>query len=399
MNKIGRINFSCPDEALNAGFRWAKEQALAYVHPADGEKNALVGPWYEAALPGRDAFCIRDVCHQANGAHALGLEHHTKNVLLRFVQSIAASRDYCCFWEIDKHYRPAPVDYISDEDFWYNLPANFDLLACCLRMYRLTGDRDYLESEDFLHFYRLTMKQYIETWDKNGDGIPEGSGNRRGIPSYEESEGGGSAQMLDLLASEAAAMFAYAEICDLRGENGGEYREKGEKILEEIDRWWDASEGRYHFTKRHDGSLGHISHMAVECVPYFNASRDDSKMGPTLDKLHQRGLMNAINVEVGSHLAEIFYKHHQPERGEHWLRHYTSPELKRREYPEVSFASIGAFVFGLMGITYDCDSRTISASPTLPRNITSASLTGLPVFGRFADVTVENGRVSIAYHD
>ena len=139
--------------------------------------------------------------------------------------------------------------------------------------------------------------------------------------------------------------------------------------------------------------------MAVECVPYFNASRDDNKMGTTLDKLHQRGLMNAINVEVGSHLADIFYKHHQPERGEHWLRHYTSPELKRREYPEVSFASIGAFVFGLMGITYDCDSRTISASPTLPRNITSASLTGLPVFGRFADVTVENGRVSIAYHD
>ncbi|MBQ8332576.1 MAG: hypothetical protein IJX93_02240 [Clostridia bacterium] len=394
---IGSIQFRCPDEALNAGFDWAKQQALYYVHPKSGERQDLVGPWYEAALPGRDAFCIRDVCHQANGAHALGLEQYTKNMLLRFVQSIAASRDYCCFWEIDKHYRPAPVDYTSDTDFWYNLPANFDLLACCLRMYRLTGDRDYIESEDFLHFYELTMKQYIETWDKNGDGIPEGSGTRRGIPSYEESEGGGSAQMLDLLAAQSAAMFAYAEIRGLNGADGAYYREWGEKILSEIDRWWDGEQGRYHFTKRKDGSLGDISHIAVECVPYFHATHDPEKLSITLDKLHQRGLANAINVEVGSHLAEIFYRHNQPERGEHWLRHYTSPKLKRREYPEVSFACVGAFVFGMMGITYDCESKTVTANPNLPEGMTSASLTGLPVFGRTADVLMENGEVTITY--
>lgn len=399
MNHIGSIQFRCSDEELNTGFRWAKEQALAYVHPADGEKPTLVGPWYEAALPGRDAFCIRDVCHQANGAHALGLEHHTKNMLLRFAQSIAASRDYCCFWEIDKHYRPAPVDYTSDTDFWYNLPANFDLLACCLRMYKLTGDRDYIESEDFLHFYRLTMDQYIAKWDTNGDGIPEGSGTRRGIPSYEESEGGGSAQMLDLLAAESAAMFAYAEICELCGESGEIYREKGDRILQEIDRWWDESQGRYHFTKRRDGSLGHISHIAVECVPYFSASHDEHKMSVTLDNLHRRGLMNAINVEVGSHLAEIFYKHNRPEQAEHWLRHYTSPELKRRDYPEVSFACVGAYVFGLMGIRYDCETQTITANPVFPEKITFAELTSLPVYGRTADISAENGKVSIVYHD
>jgi len=114
---ISALQFTSSDHALNEGFAWAKEQAMFYVHDSDH-----VGPWYEAALPGRDAFCIRDVCHQANGAHALGLERHTKNMLLRFVQSISASRDYCCFWEIDKNYRPAPVDYKSDADFWYNLP-------------------------------------------------------------------------------------------------------------------------------------------------------------------------------------------------------------------------------------------------------------------------------------
>jgi len=31
-----------------------------------------VGYWYEAALPGREAFCMRDVSHQSIGAETLG---------------------------------------------------------------------------------------------------------------------------------------------------------------------------------------------------------------------------------------------------------------------------------------------------------------------------------------
>lgn len=394
MNNIGTIQFTSTDKALNDGFAWAKEQALYYAHD-----SAHVGLWYEAALPGRDAFCIRDVCHQANGAHALGLEHHTKNMLLRFVQSIAASRDYCCFWEIDKNYRPAPVDYKSDADFWYNLPANFDLLTACLRMYKLTGDRDYIESEDFLHFYRLTVDNYIKKWDINGDGIPEGSGTRRGIPSYEEGEGGGAAQMLDLLASETAALRSYAEICELRGENGVAYKKWADAILAEIDKRWDEKEEKYFFIKQKDGTFSHISYSATIFIPYFDAAIDERKGNTNLDKLHQRTLDGKINVEEGSYLAEIFYRYGQYDRAEQWLRYHTAPGLKRREYPEVSFASVGAYVFGMMGVAYNCVTKTISAEPHLPAGVTSASLTGLPVFGKTADITVDNGRVTIVYSE
>ena len=84
MENVGTINFISSDEELNRGFEWAKNQALAYAH---GEGEDLVGKWYEAALPDdRDgAFCIRDVCHQANGAHALGLEKHTKKFSIIYV--------------------------------------------------------------------------------------------------------------------------------------------------------------------------------------------------------------------------------------------------------------------------------------------------------------------------
>jgi len=56
------------DQELVQAFDWAKKQALSYVFDGDP-----VGPWYEAALPGRRAFCMRDVSHQAAGAQALGL--------------------------------------------------------------------------------------------------------------------------------------------------------------------------------------------------------------------------------------------------------------------------------------------------------------------------------------
>lgn len=392
MDNIGTLEFVCDDRELCEGFRWAKEYALSLAH--HGEDR--IGKWYEAALPDREGFCIRDMCHQSFGAHALGLEAHTKNMMMRFAQSISESKDFCCMWEYTKDYIPYYDDYHSDEKFWYNLPANFDLLQGCYEMYKLTGDRTFIDSEDFLHFYRLTVNQYIKKWDVDGDGIPEGSGTVRGIPSYEENEGRDAAQMIDLLAAEAKAMDAYAEILELRGENGMPYKMWANSIYDEIDRRFDEECGRYYFFKLRDGTLAHAKKLASECLLFFGAAKDERKLALTLDNLHKYGL-DGISVEVGSHLAEIFYKYGQPERGEHWLRHFTSPELPRREYPEVSYGAIAAYVFGMMGVKYHLDTKTITAEPKLPAGMTSASLTGLPVYGKLADVVVKDGKVSITY--
>jgi hypothetical protein len=65
----GKITFTSDDPVLVKGFDWAKRQAMVYVHRG----NDPVGHWYEAALPGRSAFCMRDVSHQLVGAQMLGL--------------------------------------------------------------------------------------------------------------------------------------------------------------------------------------------------------------------------------------------------------------------------------------------------------------------------------------
>ena len=148
------------DRQLIAAFVWAKQQALSYVNDGDP-----VGPWYEAALPGRHAFCMRDVSHQAAGAQALGLSRYTHNMLHRFAENISESRDWCSYWEIDRLNRPAPVDYKNDRLFWYNLPANFDILDACYRMYLWTGDRSYVDDPVFLNFYHRTVTDYVSRWN------------------------------------------------------------------------------------------------------------------------------------------------------------------------------------------------------------------------------------------
>ena len=89
------------DAQLVEAFSWASRQASAYAFEGDA-----VGPWFEAALPGREAFCMRDVAHQAMGAHALGMQAHLRNMLRRFAENVTDARDWCSLWEIDRHNRP-----------------------------------------------------------------------------------------------------------------------------------------------------------------------------------------------------------------------------------------------------------------------------------------------------
>jgi len=183
MNMQAFLTLGSSNSALVEGFRWARDQAMAYVFTGDP-----VGDWYEAALPGREAFCMRDVAHQSTGAQALGLAAVTRNMLGKFAANISASRDWCSYWEMDRHNRPAPVDYTSDADFWYNLPANFDVLHCCYRQYLWTGDRTYVDDPMFRNFYDRTVNEYVAAWDKDGDGIQEHYPpyGHRGIATYNE---------------------------------------------------------------------------------------------------------------------------------------------------------------------------------------------------------------------
>jgi len=373
----GRVVFESSDKRLAAGFEWAKRQALAYVFHGDP-----VGDWYEAALPNRNAFCMRDVSHQSTGAQVLGLAPVTANLLRKFAFNIADARDWCTFWEIDRSDRPAPVDYTSDSDFWYCLPANFDILNCCYRQYLATGNRAYLEDRVFLNFYERTVSDYVRRWDKDRDGIPESyrKYGRRGIGSYTEDLELHALVGGDLVAAEFAAFQAYARIQELRGNSSvaAEYQRKADLLRAQYNgKWWDAKNDRFYTSLLQDGGF-HARDPVSPFDLWFGIPEAGLRTERTLDRLLGQ---SAADVEELSYVPEIAYRYGRNAAGYAALMRLTDPKLERREYPEISFAVVGAISTGAMGIRPDAAGRLVETLPRLTGDTAWAEVRHLPALG------------------
>jgi hypothetical protein len=391
------VTLDSSDKPLHAAFSWAKTQALAYVFTAAATGDP-VGDWYEAALPGRAAFCMRDVAHQSLGAEVLGLGACNYNMLAKFAVNIAESRDWCSYWEIDRWDRPAPIDYTSDTDFWYNLPANFDVLECCYRQYLWTGDRRYLDDPVFRNFYARTVDEYVRRWDKDGDGIPEHYApyGRRGIASYNEDvarpRAGG-----DLLALQAAAYSAYAAMLDLHGAasapaghaDAGAWRTKAQALrtLYTVE-WWCEPLQRFACLQHHDGRYECSYCGITNFFPlYFNLIEDPAKAELALAEVIRR--RRTHQIEERSYLPELFYAYGHPIVAREELLEQCEPGYARREYPEVSYAAIGSIVKGMLGIEPNAAARTVTTCSRLTEETRWVQLAALPCLGNVLDIRHE----------
>ena len=350
------LELTSSDGALAAGFDRAKRQAMAYVFDGDA-----VGPWYEAAEPGREAFCMRDVAHQSMGAQALGLARYNLNLLRRFAENVSDSKDWCSYWEIDRFNRPAPVDYLSDAQFWYNLPANFDILDACYRMYLWSGDPAYITDPAFLNFYDRTVTDYVERWALGLDQImsrPRLLNVRgildpkkkfqaaRGIPGYDEGNHEYTAGA-DLLATQYAAYLAYARIQEVRGktELARAFLKKAADVKAFINStWWNQKDQCFYgrLSSRHE-----LEGRGGGDFLYWNAVEDGPKVGSALADSARR--------------LESLYRYGDPDTAYARLIDTMTPGHSRMEYPEVPYSVVGTVVTGAMGITLDTMPATLSA--------------------------------------
>jgi hypothetical protein len=358
-----KLEISSSDQRLVQGFDCAKRQAMAYAFAGDP-----VGLWYEAALPGREAFCMRDVSHQSMGAQALGLAAYNRNMLRSFAANISESKDWCSYWEIDRNNHPSPADYQSDAVFWYNLPANFDVLDSCFRMYLWTGDPAYIEDSAFVNFYDRTMNEYVKRWDLSPDQImtrqrwlfplteeehreqQHASRFRRGIPGYNERDRNYVAG-IDLLATQYAAYRDYAEIESRRGDEAAsqEASTHASAIKNLINTtWWNAKDN--HFYSALDDQH-HLKGSDAAAVLYRDAADDGLKTKSALKDLIVAAQHHSeCGVEGESHYAEILYRYGAADAAYSVITDLTTPGHCRQEYPEVSYAVIGAITTGLMGV-------------------------------------------------
>ena len=384
------LSISSSDTLLVNRFQWAKNQALSYVH--QGEDS--VGLWYEAALPNREAFCMRDVSHQSIGAHFLGLQAHTLNMMQKFAKNISESKDWCTYWEINRYNQPAPVDYRNDQEFWYNLPANFDVIQACYQQFRWTRDSTYLMDQDLQNFYQKSLNEYIDRWNLKIDDIPNrerflnvrvDSFNHqdafhtcRGLPSYEESAPDLTLGA-DLQALQYQAYLAYSSLNDYIGdiEQSRHYLARAEALKTFFNHfWWNSDQGRYYTFIFDDG------HMEARPLRYLLNTGIVTEIGRYENALSDLIGFDSTNVESMSYFPQLFYEWGRPEEAYHTMMQLSSPEEKRRSYPEVPFAVIESIVHGMLGLEPDPKTNTISTFPRLSSSTDWVEVSNIPIWDK-----------------
>ena len=350
------LDFHSSNAPVDAAFAWAKQQAKAYVRT-----ESEIGPWYEAALPGRNAFCMRDVAHQTTGAAALGLFAANRNMLTRFAASAAASRNWAAFWEIDGKGMPSRFDYRSDDDFWFNLPANFDVLYAAVRMWHWTGD-DFYQSDPRLQvFFRKTLTDYMTQWQLQPEMIltrPRIANGRlakgefvasRGIPSYFESPKKFNVGS-DLLAAEFRAIRSYQEIAALPEDKDlAAHLQPAADAIQHILETVAWSPQQHHFYAVTEGGQ-HGYGSADTYVLYFDAAKSPQHIRGALDFISDPAYWKTINIEEESYVPLVLFRYGRTEAAWRVLLDLAAPGKARREYPEVSYAVIAALISGAMGI-------------------------------------------------
>ena len=363
-----QLSFTSSDDALAATFEWARDMALSYAH----DDSDPVGYWYEAALPERYAFCMRDASHQSIGAEILSLSKHNFNMMHKFASNISESKDWCTYWEIDKWNNPCKSDYRSDEDFWYNLNANFDVMNACWRLYEWTGDRRYIEHEDFTRFYALSSKEYIESWqlrpehmltrtrEVNANSKAKNFGSARGIPSYVESVGD-MFNSADLIGTIYGGLDGYANILAVSGEitKSQEIAAMAEEYSRHLDeKWWNEESKTYHTFWWENGTFS--DGEGLTHVIWFHAVKNPERIRGTVAKMMTRKEWNIENI---SYFPALWYRYGYKDEAYDILDDIAQAE--RSEYPEVSFGMIEGIISGAMGIMPSASKGRITTLPQI----------------------------------
>ena len=362
------VTFSSSDTKLVETFERSQKMALSYAH--DG--NDPVGYWYEAALPGRNAFCMRDASHQSIAAEMLGLSKHNFNMMKKFAKNISDSKDWCTFWEIDKDDNPCSADYLDDANFWYNLNANFDVIFACQRLYEWTGDERYLKDETLAKFFQLSVNEYVERWRLEPENIllrtqemnikPTSKGRWRevrGLPSYVENYPG-LTNSSDLVASLYGGFEAYSKMLVTLGQKAESEKfhfqaEEYRRHLEED--WWNDENKTYHtfWTKDNQFADGE----GLTYMLWFNAAQEKERIQGTIKMMERKNW----NIENISHFPLLWYRYNYTQKAYDILTTITS--MHRFEYPEVSYGMIEGIVSGAMGIVPEASRKRVTTLPKI----------------------------------
>jgi len=381
-----QLSLTSSSSYLVSAFNWNKAKALSWVRT--GVKPQYI-PCYWAGYNYRQAFYVRDIAHQCEGASLLGLNNENFTMWRAFAGTANESRQWFCLWALDFCGNAYAVDYRNDTNFVREIPAPLELVDKAYSCYKWSADPRWLREPVLTNFYRTTMNNFITAHDDNNDGIAEGHFVdifEGACGSYCEGSAGGYGVGGDNIATTWSAYRSYAELLSAMGKasEASVYEAKAEKVRHLYIRdWWNPAGGNY-FAGQNIGLRGWITNFdqysketydfqAVKCL-----AEPGMRAKAMLDKIHQNYLANRTNYNFESftYLPEAFYNYGMNEQGWHWLKCIMDSHY---EYPEISFTGIGFIATGMMGIEPDAPNRRISTLGRLTSEIGWVQLDHIPV--------------------
>ncbi len=347
------LTVSADNPLVEDAFGWARKRALDWVQTGAAPGNL---PSYWAGYPSRPMFYARDVCHQAVGAHLLGLDAENFAMFRHFARSATPGRKWYPLWAFHFDGRIAALDYHHDEHFVREIPAVFDLTYRALEQYDWTGDRDWLDDADLSAYYRHSIGEFVDAHDSDGDGVPEASGTGDifvGTATYNEREA-------PLVVAGDGLALQYAVLRKLG------HHHRAERIQATfLDDWWNGEQFARGRTKDGlDFGWGLESHWFIAL---FGLSGTGERAERFLDYLEtQLERQPPDNIEAFSYLPEVFFRYRRDESAWRWIRHLID---SRDDYPEISFTVVQHLVAGLLGLRPDAASASLTIDSHLPAAI------------------------------
>ena len=356
------LALSSDNEFLVEEFNSAKE--LAYYYVVTGDDPDYI-PAYWGSYPIRECFCSRDICHQAEAGHLLGLDLENFSMLKTFASDAPESNEYWPKWSYDFFGEP----YFMDADF-KELPAPFEIVEKIYEQYLWTGDPDWIWNDTLFTYCQNTVTHFVNIHDQNANGIAE---THTELATYWEQESDDFIEAGDAFANQYQAVLAFAGILEAR-ENIPEanlYFEMAENLRNQhAIEWFDNLEDRYIRGFDADGNYEtDFGHENSFFMPMKRITDLDTKTKQYVDFCHksiaypngneytQWNFNQGINIEAKTYLPQMGYNNNRIAIGWHWLLNIMN---SNSDYPEVPFLIVGNIVAGMMGLTPDAPNNKIT---------------------------------------
>jgi len=416
-----QLGIATSDKKLEAAFNWARDKALSYVQTgksgvvnrhernSPGTGNAAYIPSYWAGYTSRTAFYSRDYCHQASGAHLLGLQQENISMLKAFAATSTEARKWFPLWALNFDGRAFTLDSPRDDYFVREVPAVFELVEQCYRQFMWTGNQDYLNDPALWNFCTKAVTDFIALHDARiPNGVAEGSGSGdifRGSATYNEIESGTPlVESGDGIACQYQALLSYSKMLALKGDDGPakEFAGKAKRLKSLFNDAWGVKKDRKEYVRGYDVKGNAPTNWGLEnswFMPMKFITEASEKNDGYLDFIARcldSRWGRPTNLEAVSYIPGVFFPYNRAADAWKWLEYII--DQPDREYPEISYTLISHVVEGMLGFEPNAPEKAFLTVSRLPEAIATVEVSNIPLGGHRVTVAHEGVTKSTATH-